>query len=70
MVTLQPYMFFTKHALILLYSSFDTIKTLDVIGNKQAVCAIYDVNGWNSSIRAVLILEEVPIIDDLKHSIG
>ena len=50
--------------------SSDTARARDISGNKHAICAIYNINGWFSSIGAILMAKEAPTIDGLVGSAG
>ena len=50
--------------------SSDTTRARDISGNKHAICAIYNINGWFSSIGAILMAKEAPTIDGLVGSAG
>ena len=52
------------------YLSFDMARARNISSTKHAVCAIYNINGWFSSVGAILMAKEVLTIDGLVGSSG
>ena len=50
--------------------SSDTTRVRDFSGNKRAVFAIYNINGWFSSIGAIFMAKEAPTINGLVCNVG